>query len=45
MSLNWWFAVAERVAFLLVSTDDHWVASPIPGQSAKTNKVIPDFEF
>ena len=39
--------VCNRRAYciLLVSTDDHWVASPVPGQAAKTDKVIPEFEF
>ena len=30
---------------LVVSTDDDWVASPVPGQAAKTDKIVPGFEF
>ena len=30
---------------LLVSTDDHWVAGPIPWQAAEADKVIPGIEF
>ena len=34
---------ARRI--LVVSTDDDWVASPVPGQAAKTDKIVPGFEF
>ena len=46
-SFNWSaiFLQLWGFAFSLSSTDDDWVASPVPGRTAKTDKVIPGFEF